>query len=334
MQKKIALLHRYPTDRIKETNAAFPYLVKMDYNRMEVLTFKDFDRLSRWGKFFKSLAWIFYAPMLVLGKGYDVIYCDDSYPFYPALVKLFSPRSKVVLRIGDLHLMYYYSGIVYKLLHFIERISWLIADEIIVISEAMADYFEREIGRRPKVALDPIDPKDFIKCHAKDSFGEVMFHGVLTKNKNVDALIDAAWLLPGVDFTVIGDGPDLKRLMKIAPRNVFFYGWVPFKDIHRHIASCAIGVALRSNRPGNEYVVTSPFLQYGIMGKPCLVTRRLVFGDYEWQFSGAKELASKIKKLMEMPFDDVYEEGQRLRNHILENHDAEKIAEQIWKILS
>src|SRR3990167_3121575 len=49
----------------------------------------------------------------------------------------------------------------------------------------------------------------------------------------------------------------LNRLQKIAPRNVFFDGWTPFKDIWLKIASCSVGVALRSDNPGNEYVVTS-----------------------------------------------------------------------------
>src|SRR3990167_9192998 len=102
-EKKIALLHRYPAERIKETNAAFPYLRDKG---IDVLTFKTFDRTGHWKKFFKSLAWIFYAPFLVMGKRYDVIYCDDSYPFYPLLVKLMSPWSRVVTRLGGFHLMY------------------------------------------------------------------------------------------------------------------------------------------------------------------------------------------------------------------------------------
>jgi glycosyltransferase involved in cell wall biosynthesis len=326
MQKKVALLHRYPEGSIKETNAAFPYLKKQG---IDVLTFKSFDRLSRIKKFWKSLFWVFYAPLLVAGKGYDVIYCDDSYPFYPALVKLSSPRSKVVIRIGDMHLMYYYKGLAYKVLHFFERLSWFVADEIVVISEAMADYFEDEIGRRPKVVLDPVDTKSF-SVNGVFNMGTVMFHGVLTKNKNVDVLLEAAELLPDIDFEVIGDGPDLKRLMKKAPSNVFFRGWVPFKDIPRYVASCSIGVALRTNNPGNEYVVTSPFLQYGVMGKPCLVTRRKVFGDYIWQFSGADELALNIMVLMH----NAEEVGENLKAHVIKNHDAEKIAGEIWQILT
>jgi glycosyltransferase involved in cell wall biosynthesis len=341
-KKKIALLHRYPMDQIKETNAAFPYLVQPRLNPlsmkpgcvnyygpgMDVLTFKKFDRINSIKKFFKSLFWIFYAPSLVIGKGYDTIYCDDSYPFYPALVKLVSPKSDVVIRLGDLHLMYYYSGFMYRVLHFIERLSWIMADRIIVISEAMAEYIHKEINVWPDVVLDPVDPKDFPNGSCFEE-GTVMFHGVLTKNKNVDVLIKCAELLPQVDFIILGDGPDLNRLRNIAPENVYFHGWVPFNKIYSHIASCTVGVSLRSDNPGNEYVVTSPFLQYGVMGKPCLVTRRRVFKDYKWQFDGAIEMAVKLKKLLANPF----EEGQKLKKFILENHDAEKIGEQIWHLL-
>lgn len=327
MQKKIALLHRYPEDCIQETNASFRYLKAKG---MDVLTFKKFDRLKNWKKFFKSIAWIFYAPCLVAGRGYDVIYCDDSYPFYPALVKMASPCSRVVIRLGDLHLMYHYSGITFKMLHFLEKIGWLLADEIICISEVMADYVEKEIGKRPKVALDPVDPKDF-PPHLSYNTGTVMFHGTLTKNKNVDILFEAAKLMPETEFTIIGDGPDFNRLKRIAPSNVFLFGWAPFRQIYEHISYCAVGVALRSDNPGNEYVVTSPFLQYGIMGKPCLVTRRKVFGDYEWQFSGVHELVAKLQYLLEYPQDG---HGKRLKEYVLLNHNAVNIAGRIWQILT
>lgn len=322
---KIALLHRYPADQIKPTNAAFPYLQSMG---IDVLTFKKFDRLGNFKKFWKSVAWIFYAPMLVFGKKYDVIYCDDSYPFYPALVKFVSPRSVVVIRLGDLHLMYYYSGIAYKFLHFFEKLTWKMVDLILPISNEMTYYVFHETGLYPTTVLDPVDPKDF--PFSKRNSGSVMFHGTLTRNKNVDLMIEAARRMPAVEFEIIGSGPDLKRLMKMAPKNVHFHGWVPFKSVADVISNCAVGVALRSDNPGNEYVVTSPFLQYGVMGKPCLVTRRRVFGDYEWQFSGVDEMVEKLKLL----FVVHQQEGQKLRKYILEHHDAEKIGGRIWEILT
>src|SRR3990167_1732212 len=160
-----AILHRYPLEQIKQTNAAIDYLVAK--SKADVFTFKSFDRASKWRKFFKSLVWIFYAPLLVLGRGYDVIYCDDSYFFYSGLVKLVLPRSKGFFCLGDLHLLYYYSGWVYELLHFFEEIGWTVADKIIVISHAMAETLRKE-GYPCEVVRDPVDPKDFPWVEATD----------------------------------------------------------------------------------------------------------------------------------------------------------------------
>lgn len=326
-KKKIALLHRYPADQIKQTNAAFPYLVEKG---IDVLTFKKFDRLSKYKKFWKSLLWIFYAPCLVFGRGYDVIYCDDSYPFYPALVKMASPKSKVVIRIGDLHLMYYYSGWVYKFLHFFEKITWRIVDKTIPISREMAWHVFLGAGNKwlDHEILDPVDPKDF-PVQEPRGIDAVMFHGVLTKNKNLDLVIEAAKRLPNVTFVVAGDGPEYARIFKIAPDNVYLPGWCNTLEIATLMGACSVGLALRSNNPGNEYVVTSPFLQYGVMGKPCLVTRRRVFGDYAWQFSNVDEMVSKLEFLLKHP-----EEGEKLREYILKNHNAKDKAEEIWNLLS
>lgn len=328
---KVALLHRYPADRIKETNAAFPYL---QARGIDVLTFKKFNRLNAWSKFFKSLLWIFYAPLLVAGKGYDVIYCDDSFPFYPALVRLASPKSEIVYRVGDLHLMYYTSGLVYKIVHWLEVKAWRACNLIIVISDAMEDYF-LEQGFYTHVVLDPVDLTCFMPANLKTSKKIVMFHGLLTRNKNVDILIEAAKRLPGIEFWVVGDGPDKKRLLKIAPKNVIFKRWVAHKWMYVLINQCDIGVALRSSNPGNEYVVTSPYLQYGAMGKPCLVTRRKVFGDYRWQFSSVYELVAQIDCLIGK--DALYSapyQGALLKEHIAKHHDARKIAKEIWEILT
>ena len=323
-KKKIAILHRYPKDQIRETNAAFPYIAR---EGVDVLTFKTFERLHNVKKILKSLFFILYAPMLVIGRGYDVIYCDDSFPFYPALVKLVSPGSKVVKRMGDFHLMYYFTGPLYWFLHFFEVLEWRMVDGIIAISKAMADQIFEESGRCAFVALDPVDPDNF-PIYQKEDHGTVMFHGLLTRNKNVDVLLAAAEMLPKILFTVVGDGPDRERLEKLAPNNVRFTGWIPFHKIVRILNTCSVGVALRSDNPGNDYVVTSPFLQYSILAKPCLVTKRKVYGDYPWQFTGVNDLVKGINALMANKT-----EGKRMREYVLKYHNAKEIGDQIWCLL-
>ena len=321
-KKKIVILHRFPQERIKETNASFPYLLD---SRVTVKTFKVFDRLDEKKKLLKSILWIFYAPLRVFGRGYDVIYCDDSFPFYPILVKIASPFSKVILRLGDLHLMYYCDGFVYWFFHQIEKIGWMLADKILAISKPMADY----IGKKATVILDPVDPTDFtVECHTPD-ITTIMFHGLLIENKNIDMLLIAARRLPQFKFVIIGDGPAYNHLHTSAPWNVSMLGWKPFKEIKYYISRCDIGVALRSKNKGNELVVTSPFLQYSVCSKPCVVSRRKVFDDmdYSLQFETADELVGLINFLS---IKEVAREiGRRNQEYVLKFHDARIIAQQI-----
>ncbi len=329
---KICILHRFPQEHIKETNASFPYILR---ENVEVKTFKSINRINNKLKYLKSLLWIFYAPFLVLGRNYDVIYCDDSFPFYPILVKIASPKSKIVLRLGDLHLCYYFSGQAYDILHRIEKIGWDKADRILAISETMAEYIREETDTEVEVILDPIDPRDFpIKTEEKSNHVRVMFHGLLTANKNVDMLVEAAKKLPDINFYIIGDGPEFSRINAIAPKNLFMLCWQPFPIIHNWINRCDIGIALRGKNFGNEVVVTSPFLQYSIMAKPCIVSARKVFDDmdYLWQFDTLQELIEMIQMFSDKEF--AKHEGEKMRKYILGNHDAKKIGEQIYGILS
>jgi glycosyltransferase involved in cell wall biosynthesis len=330
---KICILHRYPPNQIKATNAAFPYLAFRP--NVEIKTFRTFNRLNDKQKLLKSILWIFYAPFLVIGRGYDVIYCDDSFPFYPMFVKLASPHSRIILRLGDLHLMYYCSGILYKVLHFIEKISWRLAYKIFAISPTMAEYIYKEIHRPVETIFDPIDSQDFIPRQPRinNEKTTVMFHGLLIRNKNVDILLEAAKQLPDVNFIIIGDGPDYQRLKSLAPKNVAMNGWLPFNLISIAIDKCDIGVALRTTNPGNEFVVTSPFLQYSIMAKPCIVSHRQVFDDigYIWQYKTVGDLVRFIQILSDKQL--AHDEGQTMRKYILAKHDAKKIGDEIWSRL-
>jgi glycosyltransferase involved in cell wall biosynthesis len=321
--RKVVILHRHQREHIKQTNAAFPYLE----DKCDVRTFKVFNRLSQKRKLLKSILWLFYAPWA--GRGYGVIYCDDSLPLYPLLVKLFNPRSKVIIRLGDFHLMYYFSGRTYRFLHYLEKLTWRMVDDIIAISECMALEIYKEIGRDVKVILDPVDTKYFKPMPRKNGKKIVMFHGVLTKNKNVDVMLKAARELPEINFIIIGEGPDKERLMSLAPFNCIFLGWIEHTIIPFYLNLCDIGIALRSDNPGNEYEVTSPFLQYSACGKLCLTTKRKVFGDANFQFRSVNELVFKIKQYIDKP-----EVGMKARECMVQYHDAEKIAGEIWSVLS
>lgn len=324
---KIALLHRYPIRQIPATNAALIYMLK---DLSAVITFRKFNRHSPF-KAIKSVAWIIYAPLRMLFTRYDIIYCDDSFPFYCGLVKLVRPNATVVLRLGDLHLMYYFRGRLYRWLHKLEVWSWNKVDAILPISETMSKYVKTQTNTKVITVLDPVDTKHFKPSNYERRL-IVMWHGLITRNKGLDVILETALLLPGVIFWILGDGPDKPRLIKKAPRNVLFLGHEPFERVPAIINECEVGLAIRADIPGNDYVVTSAWLQYLAMNKPCIASARKVYDDigYKSQFVSAQDLSSKITYLLKNP-----QKNRNGREYIKKNHDANHIGRKIiWTLKS
>jgi glycosyltransferase involved in cell wall biosynthesis len=291
---------------------------------VEIRTFRTFNRFRF--KLIKSLAWIAFAPFLVVGRGYDVIYCDDSFPYYAGLVKLVCPRARVIKRLGDLHLMYYFSGWVYRFFHWFERWEWYFCDRILPVSDAMRRYIwddgDLNVWAASRVVLDPVDMEKF-KPKPSEQFVDVMFHGTLGKNKGIEMVVDAATRLPTVKFVVVG-APIPKQY--VVP-NLTFLGWIPFEGIQHVLARTRIGLALRAPNPGNEFVYTQPYLQYAAMGIPVLVSEREVFKDYFWRFKNVDEMVEQIKLLLDN--DDLREDIGAYCLSLVKKHDAKLVAEQL-----
>lgn len=323
MRNKLVILHRHPRSEIKQTNAAFPFLEKLiDF---DLVCFPKFKRTGKY-KWLLSSLWLVYSPLALIGRGHKVVYCDDSLPIYPLLIKLLFPWKKVIIRLGDFHSMYHLDGWKFKLVHWLEILTWKVVDDIFAISETMAAYVSEKSGRIIEVILDPVDINHFIPMPPiiKD-MPVIMFHGTLTENKGLDRLLLAACELKDYRFVIVGDGPDKERLEFIAPNNVAFPGWVKHEDMPKMISHCDVGVAMREDTLGNEFVVTSPYVQYSSCDKPCVVSRREVFNDYPLQFTNEDELVKCIELALRYPNMTL-----SYRDDVVKNHDAKVIGEQIW----
>ena len=319
---KICILHRFPKDRIKETNASITFLLR---DGVVIKTFRKFDRMNPTWKLLKSLIWILYAPLLVIFRSYDIIYCDDSFPFYAGLVKFFCPKSKVIIRLGDLHLMYYLEGRAYDFAHWLEVKEWKFVDDVIPISQTMSNFIYKETGLMFQHIKDPVNLDDFdIKPDPHKDPPIVMFHGTITRNKGLDKIIRASHKLPDVRFIIVGEGEDRQRLESFNCPNVRFTGWIPYSRVKECIAKASIGLAMRSHNRGNQYVVTSAWLQYCAVGIPCIVSERDVFKDmeYPWTFNTVERLVVLIKNLLEKP--------ENYKSYVTFHHDARKIGDKIW----
>lgn len=119
------------------------------------------------------------------------------------------------------------------------------------------------------------NPFDGTKYKATDSTdGPVLFFGRLVDEKGVDILIRAAILLPEVSFRIVGDGPDmdsLKRLAEISElKNVVFVGAKWGEEMDIELAACRFVVVPSIWHENFPYVINQSFA----FGKPVIGTNR------------------------------------------------------------
>ena len=117
---KFLVLHRYPIDLAIGTNPSFPFMLEYlneKASEITLLSFKgnskkdypkihfkelgfSFDRGNSFDKLTKSFLWLFLAPFvasrLAKKKNVDLIYCDDSIPYYPFFIKLLVGKKRKV----------------------------------------------------------------------------------------------------------------------------------------------------------------------------------------------------------------------------------------------
>ena len=252
---KICILHRYPLSEIKETNPSFSLFVDKllsaghkvffvscrkgeEYFPNKNVIYKELsfkiDRSSPKDKLFKSLLFILAAPFKVCQlckkEHLDLVYCDDSLPFYGYLIKTIV-KTKTIIRLGDLQTAYMFADrgkvgkFLFKILFAFERHMWRKVDRIIAISDAFKTFLvdngiqESKIGVVPESIEVEMFRAQTSTVEIRKRYGInndillIMFHGVITRCKGLSTLLRAVPLIfkqfPAAKFMIIGDGPEL-----------------------------------------------------------------------------------------------------------------------------
>ncbi len=102
-------------------------------------------------------------------------------------------------------------------------------DTFVAISRYVADRIARYYARRADVVYPPVDT-GFFCPDGTDPARSALVVSALVPYKRVDLAIDAC-ARAGVPLRIIGDGPELPRLRRLAGPGVSFSGWIPSEDI-------------------------------------------------------------------------------------------------------
>jgi glycosyltransferase involved in cell wall biosynthesis len=108
-------------------------------------------------------------------------------------------------------------------------------DHFIANSQCVRDRIERHYGRSAVVIHPPVDAFEIpADCETGDYYLVV---GQLVAYKRTALAIEAAQRA-GRRLVVIGIGPEMKRLRRLAGESVQFLGWQSDESVRRHMASC------------------------------------------------------------------------------------------------
>ena len=103
------------------------------------------------------------------------------------------------------------------------------ADAFVAISRYVAARVARYYARTADVVYPPVDT-GFFGPDGSEPGSSALVVSALVPYKRVDLAIEAC-AAAGVPLRVIGDGPELPRLRKLAGPGVTFSGWIPSEDI-------------------------------------------------------------------------------------------------------
>jgi glycosyltransferase involved in cell wall biosynthesis len=105
-----------------------------------------------------------------------------------------------------------------------DRIAAARSHHFLTVSEWMAGCIERAYGRRADVIYPPVDLASFHPHPQREDYYVTVSR--LVAHKRVDLIVEAFNRL-GKTLVVIGDGPELPRLQRLAGATVRLPGWLP-----------------------------------------------------------------------------------------------------------
>jgi len=275
---KICILHRHPPDVINNTNPSFGrccHKLASKKHKVKLVTFLSFNRSNKLLVFFKSLWFVFVTPFKIwhmqkINK-FDIIYCDDSMPFYPLFIKYLT-GAQVYMRRADLMVDYIHIPFLRSLAFCLEQATYHNVDKISVNTKAFKDYLITKGIDKDKITIieDGVELGLFKPKEKHSKTFTVMNHGMSMGCKNYNLLFKA------------------RRIVKKMSSHItfFFVGnhkkfdtFCDYEEIHNYLMLADVGVIVRRNNMTNQLLPTIALLQYWAMGKPVIVPRLKAISD-------------------------------------------------------
>ena len=201
-----------------------------------------------------------------------------------------------------------------------ERVSMSFSDTLITVNESMRRRLAAISPRPVAVVMNLPDPAFFAPLeasHDRGSFEWIVYSGSIAHRNGLDLVMRAIPLLadefPSLRFRVIGEGPDLGSVVRLAEDlgvadRVEFRGFVPNGQIPSLLSGAAAGISPQRGGVFGSLVFSMKVPEYVALGLPVIcsgiATMRHYFSDDELLFfepENAEDLARAIRALLADP---------------------------------
>ena len=240
----------------------------------------------------------FLVPVVKLFTGKKIIF-DAFVSVYQTMVfdrKIFKP-----------------GGFFAKLARFIDRQSCKLADKVFLDTEQHIEYFAGEYNiSRDKFCKLSASADDSVMYPRPDIEGEefvVHFHGEFQALHGVKYIIEAASMLPDVEFRIIGRGKGFTPCEEMAKefglKNVKFIPPVSYEKLAEYICQSSICLGIFGNTQKAGLVIPNKVYEALACGKPVITSdtpavRKLLTGGKNAVLcnpADPKDLAGSIERL-------------------------------------
>lgn len=143
-------------------------------------------------------------------------------------------------------------------------------DHFIANSRFIAKRIHKVYRRESVVIYPPVNVNDFEFCNQKDDF--YLSASRMVPYKKMDLIVKAFVEMPNHQLIVIGDGPDYKKIAKIAEKaeNIHLLGYQPFSVLREHMQKAKAFVFAAEEdfgiTPVEAQACGTPVIAYGCGG--------------------------------------------------------------------
>jgi glycosyltransferase involved in cell wall biosynthesis len=107
-------------------------------------------------------------------------------------------------------------------------------DHFVAISHYIARRIRKIYGREPTVIYPPVEVENFYVEEKKEEYFITVSR--LVPYKRVDLIVEAFSYLPQHKLIVIGDGPEMKKVKRLATKNVELLGYQSDQEMHSYLS--------------------------------------------------------------------------------------------------